>query len=117
MKALFPPSNLRRLPVILAAALTLATGANAAETGRVCAVRSADALQAELLSVYRSDADFSAFAGLTSGKGFDEVFDSADLLFAAIQRGRCSRSRPPSACPVLRGRQGHDPDCFPVAAR
>ena len=89
MKALFPPSNLRRLPVILAAALTLATGANAAETGRVCAVRSADALQAELLSVYRSDADFSAFAGLSSGKGFDEVFDSADLLFAAIQRGRC----------------------------
>lgn len=89
MKALFPPSNLRRLPAILAAALTLATGANAAETGRVCAVRSADALQAELLTVYRSDADFSAFAGLPSGKGFDEVFDSADLLFAAIQRGRC----------------------------
>ena len=89
MKALFPPSNLSLLPVILAAALTLATGANAAETGRVCAVRSADALQAELLSVYRSDADFSAFAGLSSGKGFDEVFDSADLLFAAIQRGRC----------------------------
>jgi hypothetical protein len=89
MKALFPPSNLSLLPVILAAALTLATGANAAETGRVCAVRSADALQAELLTVYRSDADFSAFAGLSSGKGFDEVFDSADLLFAAIQRGRC----------------------------
>ena len=89
MKALFPPSNLSLLPVILAAALTLATGANAAETGRVCAVRSADALQAELLSVYRSDADFSAFAGLSSGKGFDEMFDSADLLFAAIQRGRC----------------------------
>ena len=89
MKALVPPSNLSLLPVILAAALTLATGANAAETGRVCAVRSADALQAELLSVYRSDADFSAFAGLSSGKGFDEVFDSADLLFAAIQRGRC----------------------------
>ena len=89
MKALFPPSNLSLLPVILAAALTLATGANAAETGRVCAVRSADVLQAELLSVYRSDADFSAFAGLSSGKGFDEMFDSADLLFAAIQRGRC----------------------------
>jgi hypothetical protein len=89
MKALFPPSNLSLLPVILAAALTLATGANAAETGRVCAVRSADALQAELLTVYRSDADFSAFAGLSSGKGFDEVFDSADRLFAAIQRGRC----------------------------
>ena len=89
MKALFPPSKLSLLPVILAAALTLATGANAAETGRVCAVRSADALQAELLSVYRSDADFSAFAGLSSGKGFDEMFDSADLLFAAIQRGRC----------------------------
>ena len=89
MKALFLPSNLRRLPATLAVALTLATGANAAETGRVCAVRSADALQAELLTVYRSDADFSAFAGLSSGKGFDEMFDSADLLFAAIQRGRC----------------------------
>jgi len=89
MKALFLPSNLRRFPAILAAALTLATGANAAETGRVCAVRSADALQAELLTVYRSDADFSAFAGLSSSKGFDEMFDNADLLFAAIQRGRC----------------------------
>lgn len=89
MEALFPPSNLLRLPAALAAALTLATGAHAAETGRVCAVRSADSLQTELLSVYRSDADFSAFAGLSSGRSFDEVFDSADLLFAAIQKGRC----------------------------
>lgn len=71
------------------AALASASGSQAAETGRVCALRSADPLQGELLSVYRSGPDFSAFAGLPAGKGFDEVFDSADLLFAAIQKGRC----------------------------
>ena len=83
----------RRLPAALAfttaAALALATGASAAGSGRVCAVRSADSLQSELLAVYRSDSNFAAFADLSAGKGFDEVFDSADLLFAAIQKGRC----------------------------
>ena len=87
-------SSPRRLPaaltfIISVAAVALATGASAAGSGRVCAVRSADSLQSELLAVYRSDSNFAAFAGLSAGKGFDEVFDSADLLFAAIQKGRC----------------------------
>ena len=121
MKALFPPSNLSLLPVILAAALTLSTGANAAETGRVCAVRSADVLQAELLSVYRSDADFSAFAGLSSGKGFDEMFDSADLLFAAIQRGRCQAvvtdGATAAALSAALGREGLSHEAYDLRGR
>ena len=121
MKALFLPSNLRRLPATLAVALTLATGANAAETGRVCAVRSADALQAELLTVYRSDADFSAFAGLSSGKGFDEMFDSADLLFAAIQRGRCQAvvtdGATAAALSAALGREGLSHEAYDLRGR
>lgn len=69
--------------------LALANSADAAGAGRVCALRTPDPLQGELLSVYRGDADFSAFAGIPQGKGFDEVFENADLLFAAIQKGRC----------------------------
>lgn len=85
-----PLSALRLAALALLPSLSLASGALAEdEAARSCALRLADPGKAELQTAYRSAQDFSTFAGLTPGKGFDEVFDNADALFAAIQTGRC----------------------------
>ena len=63
--------------------------ARAASEPRTCSVRAESPLQAELQASYRSGEDFSAFAGVQPANDFDEVFESADALFAAIQMGRC----------------------------
>jgi hypothetical protein len=82
--------SLRLAAVALLSSLSLASGARAEdEPARACALRLADPGKAELQTAYRSAGDFSGFAGLAPGKGFDEVFDTADALFTAIQTGRC----------------------------
>lgn len=84
-------SRLRLGVLALVSGLSLASGAlsDQGEAARSCALRLADPRKAELQSAFRSAADFSAFASLTPGRGFDEVFDNAEALFAAIQTGRC----------------------------
>jgi hypothetical protein len=84
-------SRVRLAVLTLLSGLTLGSAALADEgqAARSCALRLADPRKDELQSAYRSAQDFSAFASLAPGKDLDEVFDSADALFAAIQTGRC----------------------------
>jgi len=59
------------------------------DPARACALRLKDARISELQAAYRSAQDFSSFASLPAGRGFDELFDTPDALFAAIQTGQC----------------------------
>lgn len=85
------PIHLAVIAMLSGLSLASASAALAAdgEGARSCALRLADPGKAEIQAAYRSAGDFSGFAGLTPGKGFDEVFDNAEALFAAIQTGRC----------------------------
>lgn len=85
------PRRPRLAVLAFLAGLAAATGALADDDGaaRSCTLRLADPRKAEIQTAYRSAGDFSGFAGLAPGKDFDEAFENADALFAAIQTGRC----------------------------
>jgi len=123
----FRKTGRREVPPIIVLGLILAFGVLAPAPGlaedapRTCALRPADDIQAELQAAYRAGQDFSTFAGVKTARDFDEVFTTADALFAAIQKGRCQAvvtdGQTAAALVAAMGRDGIASEVFEVRRR